>query len=280
MAARTIFACEAITVEDYRCQSHAGAPAFVEHHAGHSISFVRRGSFSYHFRGRVFDLVAGSVLIGHPGDDYACTHEHVCGDECLSFHLSEELADSIGHGSDVWRTGALPPLPELMVLAELAQAAADGAGAIGLDEAGMLFADRFARLAADKAPRSLTVSARDRSRAVAAALWIEENAGEEVSLEAVAREVGLSPFHFLRLFSKVIGATPHQYLIRARLRRAARRLATEEAPVTEVAYDAGFADLSNFVRTFHKAAGVSPSRFRGAARATARISKSGPLAAR
>jgi len=48
LAAQTIFACEAITVDDYRYQSHAGAPPVVEH----SISFVRRGSFSYHFRGR------------------------------------------------------------------------------------------------------------------------------------------------------------------------------------------------------------------------------------
>lgn len=280
MAARTIFRCETISVDDYRCTSHAGAPAVTEQHLGHSISFVRRGSFSYHFRGQAYELVAGSVLIGHPGDEYACSHEHVCGDECLSFYLSPELVDAVGSSPAVWRTGALPPLPELMVMAELAQAAADGSGSIGLDEAGMLFADRFARLVADRAARPLTVSARDRSRAVAAALWIEDNAGEDLNLETVAREVGLSPFHFLRLFSKVVGVTPHQYLIRARLRRAARMLATGEISVTDVAYDAGFADLSNFVRTFHRAAGVSPSRFRGAARGSARISKSSPLSAR
>lgn len=279
MAARTIFSCEAIAVDDYRCESHAGAPGVVEHHAGHSISFVRRGSFSYHFRGRTFDLVAGSVLIGHPGDDYVCTHDHVCGDECLSFFLSPELVDAIGSSPAVWRAGALPPLPELMVMAELAQAAVDGSGAIGLDEAGVLFADRFARLVADRGPHREPVSARDRSRAVAAALWIEENAALDLNLETVAREVDLSPFHFLRLFARVVGVTPHQYLVRSRLRRAAKMLATENASVTDVAYDAGFNDLSNFVRTFHRAAGVSPSRFRGAARGGARISKNGPLAA-
>jgi len=279
LATRTIFKCEAIAVDDYRCESGAGAAPVTEHHAGHSISFVRRGSFGYHSRGRSFELVAGSVLIGHPGDDYACTHDHVCGDECLSFFLSPALVEAIGGAPAIWRAGALPPVPELMVMVELAQAAADGTGAIGLDEAGMLFADRFARIVSDRAPGSLPVSARDRSRAVAAALWIDENAAQSLSLEAVAREVELSPFHFLRLFAKVVGVTPHQYLVRSRLRRAARMLATEAGSVTDVAYDSGFSDLSNFVRTFHRAAGVSPLRFRGAARGAARISKNGPLAA-
>ena len=34
------------------------------------------------------ELVAGSMLVGHPGDEYICTHDHVCGDECLSFFLA------------------------------------------------------------------------------------------------------------------------------------------------------------------------------------------------
>ena len=65
--------------------------------------------------------------------------------------------------------------------------------------------------------------------------------------------------------------TPHQYLVRARLRRAARLLADDERPITDVAYDVGFGDLSNFVRTFHRAAGVSPRGFRKAARGDRKI---------
>ena len=89
------------------------------------------------------------------------------------------------------------------------------------------------------------------------------------------RRPDISPFHFLRLFSSVLGVTPHQYLVRSRLRHAARLLADDDSSVTDVAYDVGFGDLSNFVRTFHRAAGVSP---RGSARpraASARFSKNG-----
>jgi AraC family transcriptional regulator len=83
--------------------------------------------------------------------------------------------------------------------------------------------------------------------------------------------VGLSPFHFLRLFALVLGVTPHQYLVRSRLRHAARLLADQERSITDVAYDVGFGDLSNFVRTFHRAAGVSPGAFRRAAGGDRRI---------
>jgi AraC-like DNA-binding protein len=69
----------------------------------------------------------------------------------------------------------------------------------------------------------------------------------------------------------VLGVTPHQYLVRSRLRHAARLLADDERPVTDVAYDVGFGDLSNFVRTFHRAAGVSPRRFREASRGMRKI---------
>ena len=101
------------------------------------------------------------------------------------------------------------------------------------------------------------------------------NSHEQIDLEHAAAQAGISPFHFLRLFSNVLGVTPHQYLVRSRLRHAARLLADDDSSVTDVAYDVGFGDLSNFVRTFHRAAGVSPRRFRQASRGTARFSKNG-----
>jgi AraC-like DNA-binding protein len=68
------------------------------------------------------------------------------------------------------------------------------------------------------------------------------------------------------VFANVLGVTPHQYLVRSRLRHAAALLAEDGRSITDAALDVGFADLSNFVRTFHRAAGVSPRGFRRAAR--------------
>jgi AraC family transcriptional regulator len=74
--------------------------------------------------------------------------------------------------------------------------------------------------------------------------------------------------------------TPHQYLVRVRLRHAARLLADDWRSITDVALEVGFADLSNFVRTFRRAAGVSPRSFRLAARGERKIlqERLGPLA--
>ena len=200
-----------------------------------------------------------------------CTHDHVCGDECLSFFLSPELVEAIGDKAEIWQVGAVPPLPELMVLGELAQAAAEGRSDVGLDEAGALFVSRFVEVVSERPRPPPATTAPDRRRAVETALWIDAHSHRQIDLEHAAAQAGISPFHFLRLFSGVLGVTPHQYLVRSRLRHAARFLADDDRPVTDVAYEVGFGDLSNFVRTFHRAAGVSPRRFRDASRGDRKI---------
>jgi len=271
MLATTLLRNESISATDCRCDAGPADAPFVERHGNFSVSYVRKGSFGYRARGESFELVAGSILVGHPGDEYVCTHEHACGDECLSFDLAPALVAAIGDRPEIWRTGCVPPLPELMVLGELAQAAAEGRSDIGLDEVGLLLVARFVELVSGRKRKPPRTSARDRRRAVEAALWIDAHSHQPIDLERAAAEVGLSPFHFLRLFARILGVTPHQYLVRSRLRRAARLLADDARPITDIALDVGFGDLSNFVRTFHRAAGVSPRRFRRAARGDRKI---------
>jgi AraC-like DNA-binding protein len=271
MTATSLLERPSISVSDFRCDAGPGDRPFVEQHRCHSISYVRKGSFGLRCRGKSHELVAGSVLIGHPGDEYTCTHEHVCGDECLSFFLSAELVETLGDSKAIWQAGCAPPLPELVVLGELAQSAADGNSDIGLDEIGQLLASRFVEVVSGKPRKAGSLAARDRRRAVETALWIDAQSHRPIGLEDAADQAGISPFHFLRLFSDTLGVTPHQYLVRSRLRHAARRLADDDSAITDIAYDVGFGDLSNFVRTFHRAAGASPLKFRQASRGDRKI---------
>ncbi len=272
MVATTALQHGPISVIDYRCATAPDEKPYVELHGDHSISYVRKGSFGYALRGETYELIAGSVLVGHPGDEFMCTHDHhICGDECLAFHLTPEVVETIGDKPDVWRTGGIPPLPELMVIGELAQGAAEGRNDMGLDEVGLMFASRFVDTVSGHKRRSRDAPARDRRRAVEAAMWLDAHSQAEIDLDMTAKEAGLSPFHFLRLFSNVLGVTPHQYLVRSRLRHAARMLADDTRPITEIAFNVGFADLSNFVRTFHRAAGVSPRAFRQVAKGDRKI---------
>jgi AraC-like DNA-binding protein len=91
---------------------------------------------------------------------------------------------------------------------------------------------------------------------------LEARTAEPCRLDDLARDAGMSRFHFLRTFTRVTGVTPHQWILRARLREAAARLTSTKAPVTEIALDVGFDDLSNFIRTFRAEFGVSPRAHR------------------
>src|SRR5882724_6022899 len=186
MIATTLLQRRSISVSDFRCSAGPGDTPFVEQHRCHSVSYVRKGSFGCRTRGRSFELVAGSILVGHPGDEFMCTHDHVCGDECLSFFLAPELVEAIGGGSEVWRVGAAPPLPELMVLGELAQAAAEGRSDVGLDEIGQMFACRFVEVVSGRPHEPAPAKTRDRRRAVETALWIDAHSQQEIDLEDAA----------------------------------------------------------------------------------------------
>jgi AraC-like DNA-binding protein len=263
MPATTLFETASLSVIDYRCTATPSDRPFVEQHTWFSLAYVRKGSFGCRTQGRSFDLVPGALFIGFPGDEYICTHEHhVCGDECLSFSFAPEIADWVEGEARAWRAGALPPLAELMPLGELAQGAATGRNDLSLEEAGALLVSRFLGVVAGRRPASPVAQGRVRRRIIETGMRIGRCSRERLSLEAMASWAGLSPFHFLRTFTRTLGLTPHQYLIRCRLADAARQLAACERPVTTIAFDVGFDDLSHFIRTFRRATGVAPRRFR------------------
>jgi AraC family transcriptional regulator len=257
----------ALRVLDYRCEAGPGDTPYAEFHGCYSLSYVRRGSFGCHTLGQRFDLVAGGFLVGCPGDEFTCAHDHHDrGDECLSIQLHPELLDTLGGQRKQWRIGALAPNAEVAVIAELAQAAAGGLTDVGLDEAGLALVARFLSLGSGRqGMRDHALTARTRRVVIEVAHWMEAHSDQPIDLARSARQAGLSQYHFLRTFKRTLGVTPHQYLLRCRLRRAARRLIEEDVPVTAIALDVGFEDISNFVRSFRRAAQLSPGRYRALA---------------
>jgi AraC-like DNA-binding protein len=91
---------------------------------------------------------------------------------------------------------------------------------------------------------------------------IERHPDARINLSDLALDAGLSRFHFLRTFERLTGVTPHQYILRARLRQAAMRLAVQPDRVLDIALDCGFRDVSNFNRAFRAEFGVSPRVYR------------------
>lgn len=95
---------------------------------------------------------------------------------------------------------------------------------------------------------------------------IEDSFLEDLSLEELAGEACLSPYHFHRAFRRVYGVTPHQYAQRLRLQQAARFLQETELSVAAVCAKSGFESVPSFSTLFHSRFRMPPSRFRGLAR--------------
>jgi AraC-like DNA-binding protein len=91
---------------------------------------------------------------------------------------------------------------------------------------------------------------------------IEGSLSEAIDLHQVAREAALSPYHFHRSFKRLFGETPHTYLARRRMERAAELLRSTDMPVTDVCCACGYESLGSFSTLFRKHLGVSPVQFR------------------
>ncbi|WP_136607288.1 response regulator transcription factor [Paenibacillus dokdonensis] len=93
-------------------------------------------------------------------------------------------------------------------------------------------------------------------------MYIEQNLGSEVSLEEAADLLGLHPNYFSVMFKQMTGETFVQYRTKRRMEYAKRMLGEERYRITDISYAVGYADHSNFTKTFKKYEGISPSEYR------------------
>jgi AraC family transcriptional regulator len=257
---------------DIVCTHGPNDHPFEEHFLATSISLVLAGTFVCSTSRGVALMSPGALLLGNPGDAFECSHQHSDGDRCLSFQfepgLFERIAHDIGAHHAMFERDSLPPLRELARLSARASIAAilaaEGAACStnSFEDIALEMASVVVPIACGVLTQIGTREIRDEARIARVLRRMAANSDEATSLAELAREAGLSRFHFLRTFKQATGITPHQWLLRARLRRAAERLVSSREPITGIALDVGFDDLSNFIRTFRVEFGVSPSRYR------------------
>lgn len=96
---------------------------------------------------------------------------------------------------------------------------------------------------------------------------IEARLADEISLDDLAAEACLSPFHFSRLFREATGQPPHRYVTNRRVQVAQEKLARSHSSLVEIALDAGFGSQANFTRVFRKATRLTPGQYRELRRA-------------
>jgi AraC family transcriptional regulator len=245
-------------------------------------------------------MTPGSLLLGNAEHGFECGHAHGMGDRCLAFRYAPAYFERLAADAGVRGAGPLFPvlrIPPIQSLSPLVATAFAGlprsVGSAGLtggagsassvespgsaesaetvigdwEEIAVRLAARTVTLARGlaSAPATVPVPPNAVARVTRTVRAIERHPDAALTLARLARDAGLSPYHFLRTFERVTGMTPHRYILRARLREAARRLATEPALVLDIALDCGFGDVSNFNRAFRTEFGVSPRAYRAQA---------------
>ena len=200
-------------------------------------------------------------MLGNPAGGYECRHPVDGGDRSLVFDYDAAVLDDTARslarrGTTRFAAAAIPASPVSLESIVLAGQALRSRDAEALGEAALGVA--LLALAADRrlpAPPPSLVQLR---RVARAARYIDAHSDGDCSLEILATEARLSRYHFLRVFRAMTGQTPRQCVIATRLRAAATALRVSRTPITRVAVDAGFGDLSHFTASFARAFGGSP----------------------
>lgn len=248
------------------CGSGPKDAPFEEQHERYSMAFVLQGSFQYRSTQGREVMIPGSVLLGNAGQCFECSHQHGVGDYCVSFQYEPRklaaIAESAGIPFRSFRRSRVPALRATSELSARIQAALVRGERQDWDDLSLQVAGTMLELLQDGSQGTSGIPPAAEARITRVVRAIEDNLDAELSLASLAREAGLSPFHCLRLFQHLTGVTPHQYIRRLRIRRAATLLAVSASKVIDIAAECGFEDVSNFNRAFRAEFGVSPLRFR------------------
>ena len=271
-APRVIVRGDGWAVADVVCTCGPDDRPYEEQHLDDVIAVVESGSFEYRTSTGRELMSAGSLLLGNHGHGFECAHRHGEGDRCVAFWYApdyfEGLAADAGvpAGDRCFKVSRVPRLQELSPLALQAGAALRAPAGAPWEELAVTLAARAISLASGVSPSSASLPLNAEARLMRAVRAIEATHAAQLTLGGMARHAGLSPYHFLRTFKSVMGVTPHQYVLRARLRGAASRLAAGDDQVLDVALDSGFGDVSNFNRAFRAEFGMNPRALRQAFR--------------
>lgn len=222
------------------------------------LHFVETGGFSVRTDGGWTEVTTQRMFVTAPGLEFSCRHAEECPqDRCTSIVYSEAAIESARSVGTMASPGVRPLTNRTAYLRTrvrdetvdpaCAEAAA-GAMLLAIDGGGP-------RMPLFPAHRLAWYAARvDRAKE-----YMRSHHADPLSLSVLARDAGMSVFHFARTFAALEGQPPHKFLMEVRLARA-RDALRAGASVTEVCYQVGFQSLSHFATTFRRRFGISPSR--------------------
>jgi AraC family transcriptional regulator len=238
------------------CLSEAQPPMVLHEHADTHFVFVPTGVYETDALGADGFVGPNSALLSTPGAKH---RDRFRGPgRAMALSLSDELLNAcLGEASiSEQRAGVIESPLARSVLSAIAAEAMQPDALSGLAIEGYCFelAAALAQPSSRRAHQAPGWLARSRERVA--------NDQDVPTVEQLAREAGVHPVHFARVFRRHVGLSPVEYLRRERAKRAADLLAHSLVPIVEVGLACGFADQPAFSKAFRRATGVTPASFR------------------
>lgn len=245
--------------EDHR-RGYAGG-VFEKSYLGPVLGVVESGTFKYRSPTGEAIVAPGSILFGNAGESFCCEHLDDRGNRrsviAVADLLMNEAAEEAGRSEPRFTAAILPSDPRGLAMQSAIRRLARSRQPLE-DVLLCLLIDAFGL---ERSPAGRSTD-RETRRILDVVRFMVSRFDEPHQLGDLAAAAGVSRFHFLRQFRKLVGTSPNQFLIALRLRAVAQRLEESAESITEIALDAGFNDISHFNHLFRRAFAMSPGRWR------------------
>lgn len=259
----SIFASPLVQVKDSLCTSGRSGRGAPSGGGGTHVALVRRGCFEYHLGARTYFADSCKAFIYDQEAEYRTSHPCDGGDDCTIVELDDELMGELfgprrKHERVEFNMSPRAQIGHLAGYAVLKHRQGDR---LVCEEVAIGLVHTVARQPplTDGPSR---VAARQVRMVDAAKAFLHDRLDRNIGLDELAREVGCSPYHLMRLFRAETGQALRAYRARLRVAAALARIAEGADDLTQLALEVGFASHSHLSDTFRTVLGVTPSRLR------------------
>lgn len=247
------------------CCTLASCPKWERQYDKAGIGVVISGWCEYRAQTGTVMGVPGTIVLGNFGEYFRVRHLESQAVRRLVVWFDRAFLEGVAeaHGLEEPRFGVVSRPPGKSASSMFARMQSLVRGSSDSEDIAYSLAAGAMTIKAER-DFSSGISSRDRQRILSAVSYIESAFYEPCSVDELARISGLGRFHFMRLFKAVTGQSANQYVINTRLRAAAGRIAESNTPVSEIALDVGFNDISHFNTCFRASFDCTPRQMRKA----------------
>ena len=278
---KSLYQSSLLSVHDYSCTHGQGGSASDEQSDVNSIVLMRHGAFLRHFGRNAVIADVNQAVFFSKESTYRVSHPTDCGDRGTLFTISPRVLNDIVRELDP-SVDEHPTLPfpfasgpcdvslffrhrELVRRLEVADTEPLEplwADVTALQLVADVLAGAFAQHSESSVSRKEETRKDHRERTEAVKSYLASHLSEPVSLDQIAEEVLVSPFHLARIFQQHAGMPIHRYLTQLRLRAAFEKLLAGADNLTDLALEFGFSSHSHFSDAFRREFGRTPSEVR------------------